>query len=121
MAIYMAGCVLHSKRGRMNSRNKGARGEREFAAEIKRLTGVDIRRNLEQSRSGGFDLSGWPPYAFEVKRREKLSVWEAYNQAAGQANDEYTVPVLAIRRNRGPWLVVVALTDWIGCNVRKTD
>lgn len=40
----------------INSRAKGASAEREFAQLIHQHLGVDLRRNLEQSRSGGHDL-----------------------------------------------------------------
>jgi len=42
----------------INSRNKGAAGEREVAKIIENLLGLECKRNLDQWRSGGFDLEG---------------------------------------------------------------
>lgn len=41
----------------INSRNKGASAEREFSNIIYQWAGIRLIRNLEQSRSGGFDLT----------------------------------------------------------------
>ena len=40
----------------INSRTKGSNAEREFSNEVYQWTGIKLIRNLEQSRSGGFDL-----------------------------------------------------------------
>jgi hypothetical protein len=40
----------------INSRGKGASSEREFCNIIQQWSGIRLIRNLEQSRSGGFDL-----------------------------------------------------------------
>ena len=46
----------------MNSRDKGIRGEREFASLLAAMTDLPwLRRNLEQPRSGGCDLLVEPP------------------------------------------------------------
>lgn len=51
----------------INSRQKGARGERYFAAELKAIF-PNIRRNAgTQSQSGGVDLENTEPFNFEVK------------------------------------------------------
>ena len=47
----------------------------------------------------------------ECKRCEKLSLYEAYQQAEHDANG-HAVPVVMHRRSRKPWLVVMKLQDW---------
>lgn len=93
----------------MNSRSKGQRGEREWIkfllARFPEFTGL-IKRGL-QSRGGGAevpDVEGFPEYHWEVKRVERLNVWEAQAQAVRDAPDG-KIPALAYRRNRGEWWV----------------
>lgn len=109
--------------GRM-ARNKGARGEREardlltqWAGPVYESAGQVspvIRRNLMQSREGGYDLVGIDWLALEVKRQEggSLPAWwrqTVGNAAAGQ------VPFLMWRRNRQPWQFRVRMTVAYGC------
>ena len=62
-------------RGR-KSRNKGQRGEREFASELRRLFGIDARRGVQYC--GGADspdvITDFDEIHFEVKRTERLSL-----------------------------------------------
>lgn len=94
-------------------REKGARGEREFAAELSKHLGVTCHRELGAARDGGQDLcvEGW---AIEVKRQEilQLPVWWA--QACSQALERNLLPALAYRMSRHPWRVIVPL-DVIQC------
>ena len=50
----------------INSRTKGANSELEISSIIYQLSGVRLIRNLEQSRSGGFDLIVHPDEAGQV-------------------------------------------------------
>lgn len=97
----------------MNSRNKGAVGERELAGVLVEF-GWSARRG--QQFAGGPespDVVGGPPgYHIEVKRVEALNVWAAFAQAARDCGDR--VPMVAMRRNRSPWLAVVDLRHLLG-------
>ena len=108
---------------RINSRTKGACGEREFAAKIHELTAVRLVRNLEQTRSGGHDLivdgaddnpmsERFRGLAIEVKRYKaitegKLKMW--WQQARQQAEATNLVPALGYRGNNQTWRVIVPL------------
>ena len=80
---------------KINSRQKGANGEREFAAvlqkvvnEVALLCGYvppTIRRNTEQSQIGGEDLTGLPWYSFEIKRCERVELDKWWQQTCTQA------------------------------------
>ena len=97
----------------MNSCKKGARGEQELAS-LLRAEGYEIDRGGTQSYGTAPDLSGLPGVHIEVKRREKLNVWEAMQQArADAAKFKDGAPALFHRRNRTPWLVTMLFTDWI--------
>ena len=92
---------------RINSRAKGASGEREFCRWLYDNLEVPMpTRNLEQVRSGGSDIIDIEPFYFEVKRVEKLSLdkwWRQVNKAARNANDDSIIPIVCFRQNRKDW------------------
>lgn len=95
-----------------NSRDKGARAEREASAEWERLFGVQMRRSQQYcGRSDeSDDIVGQPGVSIEVKRRERLNLAEAIKQCAADAK-EGNVPIVLHRSNGNPWLVTVRLDD----------
>jgi hypothetical protein len=93
----------------ISSRRKGKAAELEFAREMTLLLGVDVRRNLAQSRAGGHDLLALEPFAVEVKRCETLALPAWWRQTCAQAELAGLQPALAWRRSRQPWSVVVPL------------
>jgi hypothetical protein len=95
----------------LRSRNKGKRGEREAAAEIRRLFGTEARRGRQyHGRDDAPDIvTGIPGVHFEVKRAETLSLYDALSQAIEDAPDQ--IPVLLHRQNRQPWVAIVRLED----------
>ena len=94
-----------------NSRAKGARGELEWAAFL-RAYGHQARRGQQYNGLGGADVVSEDLAAlhFEVKRTERFP-HEAMEQAARDAGGR--VPVVAWRRNRGPWFVILRAEDAI--------
>ena len=98
----------------MNSRDKGQRGEREWAAFLKeRFPHLEFRRGL-QARGGGkevMDVEGLPGYHQEVKRVEKLNIWQALAQAEDDADPQLS-PLVPFRRNRGEWYVALRADDF---------
>lgn len=92
-----------------NSRRKGKRGELEAVAALKQL-GIDARRSVQYcGRAGAADLSVNCPIHFEVKRTEKLNVYEAIGQAVRDSKGR--VPAVLWRRNRREWLLILRLAD----------
>lgn len=105
-----------------SQRNKGANGERELAKLLYDRLGIELKRNLEQSRNGGYDLEGLPDFAIEVKRHEKLEVNKWWEQTVSQAERSNRIPVLAYRQNRKPWIIATTLRffrvlDWEPYNI----
>jgi len=90
-------------------RNKGAQGERELFSLLSDGLGLNITRNLVQTRSGGADTMDIPGFAIEVKRQEALKINEWWEQTLMQAADR--IPVLAYRQSRQPWRFLIALYD----------
>ena len=91
------------------SKSKGMRGEYEAAAILqtvkdevaeklgKLALSTRIVRNLEQTRSGGFDLTGTFNHAVEVKFQEQFSLSAWWHQAVTQC-PEGMVPILMYRK-----------------------
>lgn len=99
----------------MNSKKKGNAGERELCAI---LAEAGAAQRNDQRYIGGKDN---PDISFEIggrrfhvecKRAEKFNAYAAMNQATQDANG-HAVPIVAHRRNRLPWLVVLTLDDFL--------
>lgn len=92
----------------MNSRDKGKRGELEFAAWL-RERGVEARRGIQFR--GGADspdvVSDLSAVHWEVKRVERGSFYSWLAQAQRDAGSK--LPVVAHRRNRGDWIAILPL------------
>lgn len=97
------------------ARNKGATAEREGADLLMGWAWevgyqIDPCRNLEQVRSGGYDLNGVHGLGIEVKRVETLSVSTWWKQATRQADADGSIPFLMYRQNRKKWQFRVRMT-----------
>lgn len=95
---------------KINSRDKGAVGERELAAEFNRLFNTAARRGQQFSGIEGEDVVGLPGVHVESKRVEKLNIHNAIDQAIRDSKG-LKVPAVFHRKNRAPWLVTVRLDD----------
>ena len=97
------------------SRRKGARGELEVAA-ILRKRGYPARRGF-QARGGKEqpDLVTIPGFHLEVKRVERLNLHAAFRQADDDipADDDVTIPAVVHRMSREPWLVTLRFEDFL--------
>lgn len=82
-----------------SQREKGARGEREFA-ELLREYGFDARRDGRLDDDLDHDVPG---VHIEVKRRNTLALPSWTRQAEQDAGGR--VPVVAYRGDRDPWRV----------------
>lgn len=99
---------------KINSRQKGARGEREFA-EVLSLAGFPARRG--QQFSGGkdspdvvCDTLGY--LHFEVKRTQSGNPYKWMEQASRDAG-EVKIPVVAHRRDGQEWLAILTFRDFL--------
>lgn len=96
----------------MNSRNKGAAGERELAAKLREY-GYQCRRGQQYSGvNGDADVVGLPGVHIECKRVEKLNLYEAMSQSVRDAKDGETPAVFHRKNNRG-WLVTLRMDDFM--------
>lgn len=102
----------------INSKRKGAQGERELA-KVLREYGFETRRT--QQYAGGTeesaDIVGLPYIHIECKRVEKLNLDEAMEQAYKDTNPthgrEFPMPAVFHRKNGKAWKVTMYLDDWM--------
>ena len=94
----------------VNSKRKGNRGEREFAA-LCRHEGYDVRRGQQYNGIEGEDVVGLPKIHVEVKRVERLNIYDAMSQSIRDSKGD--LPIVAHRRNNYEWLVTTRFCDWI--------
>lgn len=96
----------------MNNRNKGAAGERELAAKLRKY-GYNCRRGQQYSGANGdADVVGLPGVHIECKRVEKLNLYDAMSQAVRDAKDG-EAPAVFHRKNNKEWLVTLRLDDFM--------
>ena len=101
----------------MNSRAKGKAGELELAKFLREHGFDEARRGVQYSGGGDSpDVVGIAGVHFEVKRTERLALYDAVDQARADAADD-AMPVVAHRCNskprscRGEWLFVLGAED----------
>lgn len=97
------------------SRDKGKRGEREWAA-VCREHGYDCRRTAQFRGNTGAagDVEGLPGIHIEVKRTEALRPWDYMTQAMHDAAEggKGDLPIVAWKKNDHDWLVFMRAEDW---------
>jgi Holliday junction resolvase len=93
-----------------NSREKGARGEREFTS-LCREQGYDVRRGQQYNGLEGEDVVGLPGIHVEVKRVQALNIEKAMSQSRRDSTREQ-LPIVAHRKNNSIWLVTMDADDW---------
>ena len=96
-------------KAKINSRQKGARGERELARRF-REQGYDCRRGQQYNGLEGEDVVGLPGVHVECKRTERFHLYDAIDQAKRDANGK--IPVVFHRKNNSEWVSVMTLDDW---------
>lgn len=95
-----------------NSRQKGARGEREFA---KFLT------SKGHPASRGCQFQGGPdspdvvceslPFHIEVKRVQNLNIEKALQQSINDSKGSNKIPIVAHRKNGEAWKITLTAED----------
>jgi Holliday junction resolvase len=101
----------------VNSRAKGAAGERELSKVLGDLLGVEMRRGQQYSGlAGNADVVGIDGLHIECKRVQSLNVSKAIVQAIRDAKPG-TVPVVAHRKNGEQWLLTCCLDDLVDLSI----
>ena len=98
----------------VNSKRKGADGERKLAKKLNEY-GFNTRRSVQyngKADDGKADLVNLPGIHIECKRVERLNVSEAMTQAINDAKNG-ELPTVFHKKNHKPWLVTMRLDDWM--------
>lgn len=96
----------------INSRQKGAAGERELARKLRKY-GYDARRSQQFAGiNGDADVVGLDGVHIECKRVERLNLEDAMAQSKHDARDG-EIPVVMHRKNNCEWLVTLQLERFI--------
>jgi Holliday junction resolvase len=104
----------NSQIGRM-SKNKGAKGELEFAAICKDHGFAEARRTAQHcgKTGGAADVIGIPGIHVEVKRCEAGNLYNWLEQAKRDAAAARSgIPIVAHRKNNRDWVVIMDANDW---------
>jgi hypothetical protein len=98
----------------VNSRDKGARGEREAAAELNSIFGTSARRGQQYKGSPESpDVAEFiDGVHIEVKRVERFNLYDALEQAERDSGP-LDVPVVMHRKSRKDWVFVVKTRDML--------
>ena len=104
----------------INSRKKGAEGERQLA-KILREHGYESRRGQQFcGKNGDADVVGLPGIHIECKRVERLDLNAAMEQAMRDAKD-HDRPCVFHRKNRDFWKVTMTLEDFLEMYRREQE
>lgn len=104
---------------KINSKAKGAKGERELAKKLKEYGYSEVKRSQQYcGANGDADLVGLPNIYIECKRVEKLNIYDAIDQAKSDSGKNelpfgYRLPTVFHRKNDHEWLVTMCLDDWM--------
>lgn len=95
-----------------NGKRKGKEGELELAHKLKEY-GYDAKRSVQYNgKDGQADVVGLPHIHVEVKRVEKLNIYDAIAQAKRDAKNG-DKPAVFHRKNRCNWLVTMELDKFM--------
>ena len=99
----------------VNGKRKGKTGELELARKLKEH-GYDVRRSVQyngKEEEGQADLLGLPGIHIECKRTERLSIYDAMDQAKRDSEGKEQIPVVFHRKNHCEWLAIMTLADFM--------
>lgn len=98
----------------MNSKQKGARFERELASKL-RAEGYECRRSAQYAGNTGdaADVIGLPGIHIEAKHQETMRLYEWMAQAIRDSQKSGNLPAVFHRKNNADLLVTMRFEDWM--------
>lgn len=98
---------------RINSKQKGKKGELEIVHLLKEKGYTNARRTAQYcGANGDADIIALDGIHMEIKRVERLNIDDAIAQAVADAR-EGEKPAVFHRKNRKGWLVTMPLEEWL--------
>lgn len=105
------------KNKRINSKEKGARFERELASRFRDYGYTDSRRTAQYCGNTGdaSDVLGLPGIHIEAKHQEKMYLYDWMDQAKrdAKAGGENRLPAVFHKKNYADILVTMTLDDFM--------
>lgn len=103
--------------GKINSKQKGARFERQLASLFREYGYEDARRTAQYCGNTGdaSDVVGLPGIHVEAKHQEKMCLYDWMDQAKrdAEAGGEGNLPVVFHKKNNAEILVTMTFDDWM--------
>ena len=98
----------------VNSKDKGARYERELASKFREY-GFDTHRSAQYCGNSGeaADVVGLPFIHVEAKRQEKSMLYDWMAQAKWDSRKSGRLPAVFFRKSQHNTLVFMELDDWM--------
>lgn len=101
--------------GKINSREKGARFERELARTFREYGYTGSRRTAQYCGNTGdaSDVVGLPGIHVEAKHQEKMCLYDWVAQAKRDSKGTGDLPAVFHKKNYAEVLVTMPLDDWM--------
>lgn len=98
----------------VNSKQKGARFERQLASKFREY-GYSARRTAQYCGNTGdaADVIGLPGIHVEAKHQETMRLYEWMEQAARDSAKSGLLPAVFHKKNNAEILVTMRLSDWM--------
>lgn len=100
--------------GKINSKTKGKVGELEFVKKCKEQGYLNVRRTAQyngKELDSKADVVNLPYIHAEVKRVERLNIYDAVEQAQRDCKLQ-ELPTVFHRKNNKEWLATMPLSEW---------
>lgn len=100
--------------GKINSKQKGARFERQLAS-LFRKYGYEARRTAQYCGNTGdaSDVVGLPHIHIEAKHQETMRLYDWMDQAKRDSAGTGNMPVVFHKKNNADVLVTMRFDDWM--------
>lgn len=92
-------------------RNKGAGFERDIVNDLRSVLGIDIGRNLSQTRDSGGDIV-LDRFVIECKRRASIAVYDWMKQCENSCEDNQK-PIVVCRADGEKALAIMRWSDFM--------
>ena len=98
-----------------NSKQKGARFERQLASMIRDAGFQDARRTAQYCGNTGdaSDVVGLPGIHIEAKHQEQFRIYDWISQAKRDAEGTGNIPAVFFKKNNCEVLVCMTFEDWM--------
>ena len=103
-----------ASRSKINSKQKGARFERQLASRFREY-GYEARRTAQYCGNTGdaSDVVGLPGLHIEAKHQEQMRLYEWMSQAKRDSEGTGKLPAVFHKKNNCEILVTMTLDDWM--------